>query len=570
MTRMTWLPAGSVKLTGEIGKMLEKSIRNRLCTMDYKKLVEPFHLRYENDGAWRGEFWGKNIRGAMLSCYVTGDKELAALLKASVDDMLSAQTPDGCISSYPYDKQLTGWDIWGRKYALIGLIRYYRLLEQDPRIPVACARALDFLINQLREKNLQLKECGRHEGLAACSILGDVVDVYRLTQEKRFLDFAVEIVESGCSMRHNIFEEVLKGTLPCDLGNGKAYEMMSCFQGLAQLQEFIPNPKWHEVVTRFFKMVAEHELFVTGAAGCRDRWGEFWAEGNFMQTDNDMKHTGGLGETCVTVTWLHYCNEILRLCGDAAVPKYFERTAFNAILGGTDDTAVLWVHRNPTPLAGPSHKVHADDQIGRGFGTPFDGHDCCRAQGPEGLAMLPALALMQGEGESAPWYMNLYESMETPYFTMEGTYPFGGDALKIVFTKEMPRPLCLNILPDVACVKLDGKELPIQPDTYLTVADAFKPGQVIDILFDTAVKAERRGNLVALTAGPLVLAQDSRIYGRAVGTPLQGCHFDFKRIEARPGFRACFQNCDGRILCDYASADSTFQQDIFLQVWHDC
>ena len=183
MTRMSWLPAGSVKLTGEIGKMLEKSIRNRLCTMDYKKLVEPFHLRYENDGAWRGEFWGKNIRGAILSCYITGDKELAALLKASVDDMLSAQTADGCISSYPYDKQLTGWDIWGRKYVLIGLMRYYRLLEQDPRIPVACARALDFLINQLKEKNLQLKECGRHEGLAACSILGAVVDVYRLTQE---------------------------------------------------------------------------------------------------------------------------------------------------------------------------------------------------------------------------------------------------------------------------------------------------------------------------------------------------------------------------------------------------
>ena len=161
MTRMKWLPGGSVKLTGEIGKMLEKSIRNRLCTMDYKKLVEPFHLRYETEGAWRGEFWGKNIRGAILSCYITGDKELAALLKASVDDMLSTQTPDGCISSYPYDKQLTGWDIWGRKYALIGLMRYYNLLEQDPRIPVACAEPYQIGRMQEDNRNTLLRREGR-------------------------------------------------------------------------------------------------------------------------------------------------------------------------------------------------------------------------------------------------------------------------------------------------------------------------------------------------------------------------------------------------------------------------
>ena len=570
MARMSWLPGGSVKMTGEIGKMLEKSIRNRLCTMDYKKLVEPFRERYENDGAWRCEFWGKNIRGAILSCYLTGDKELAALLRDSVNDLLSTQTPDGCISSYPEEKQLTGWDIWGRKYVLIGLMRYYRLLEQDPRILKACMRALDCLIRQLREKHLEVRECGRHEGLAACSILGAVVELYSLTHEKRFLDFAVEIAESGCSLKHNIYEEVLKGTLPKDLGNGKAYEMMSCFQGLAQLQEFIPNPKWLEAVKCFFKMVSERELFVTGGAGGRDPSGEFWFDGNYMQTDNQEKHTGGLGETCVTVTWLHYCNELLRLCGDASIPAQFERTAFNAILGAVDDTGTLWIHRNPTPLSGPSHKKHSVDQIAWCFGTPYDGHDCCRAQGPEGLAMLPVLALMQGEGDHPAWYLNLYESMETPYFKMEGGYPFGGDQLVITFTQAMNHALYLNILPDLRQVTLDGKTLELQPGSYLKLADSFAAGQKVELSFDTKVKAEFRGNLVALTSGPLVLTQDSRIYGKAVGTTLRGCDLNFKRIPHKDGFRSCFQNTEGRILCDYASAASTFQEDVFIQVWHDC
>jgi len=322
--------------------------------------------------------------------------------------------------------------------------------------------------------------------------------------------------------------------------------------------------------------VSQNELFVTGAAGCRDKWGEYWGRGNFIQTDADIAHTGALGETCVNVTWLHYCNEMLRLSGDPAIPLHFQRTAFNAILGGTDDSALYWVHRNPTPLAAPSHKFQSEDQIGLIFGKPYDNHDCCRAQGPEGLAMLPVMALMQGTCENAPWYMNLYESMETSFFKAVGAYPFGGDALEITFTKDMPHPLCLNMLPYVACVKFNGKDLEFKTGEYLKVADSFTAGQRIEIAFDMSVKAEIRGNLVALSSGPLVLAQDSRLENKELGTPIafgspfRGYDFAFRRIEPLPGFRACFQNSAGRIICDYASADSCFSEDVSLQVWHNC
>ena len=136
-------------LKGPAGKALEKTIANRFKQVDYKLLSEPFRLRNENDGAWRCEFWGKVIRPAITCAYMTDDQQLKKIIDESVADILGSQTPDGCISSYPYELQLKDWDIWGRKYSLLGLIRYYELLNHDPAILEACCRALDHFISQV-------------------------------------------------------------------------------------------------------------------------------------------------------------------------------------------------------------------------------------------------------------------------------------------------------------------------------------------------------------------------------------------------------------------------------------
>ena len=56
---------------------------------------------------------------------------------------------------------------------------------------------LDHLISQIAFTQKALTTYGEHGGLAASSILGAVVGVYRISREKRFLDFAKAIVDSG-------------------------------------------------------------------------------------------------------------------------------------------------------------------------------------------------------------------------------------------------------------------------------------------------------------------------------------------------------------------------------------
>ena len=139
----------AVRLHGLLGKALQLSCNNRLKKIDYKQLVDPFRKRNENDGAWRCEFWGKIVRSAILTNFYLQDPVLAEQIEDTVKDIISTQTPDGCISSYPAELQLSRWDIWGRKYVLLGLLRYYDFVKQDENVKNCCIKMLDYLMQQI-------------------------------------------------------------------------------------------------------------------------------------------------------------------------------------------------------------------------------------------------------------------------------------------------------------------------------------------------------------------------------------------------------------------------------------
>ena len=78
------------------------------------------------------------------------------------------------------------------------------------------------------------------------------------------------------------------------------------------------------------------------------------------------------------------------------------------------------------------------------------------------------------------------------------------------------------------------------------------------------MRQEFQDGWTAFTAGPVVLAQDSRL-GK-VGTGLDGDP-DFQPDDPVTGFRMVYKNRHGLRLCDYASAGSLLQPDNLLQVW---
>ena len=167
MNTLNLLPAGGCRLRGTLGQALSAAIENRLLKIDYHKLTEPFRCRTDNDETWRGEFWGKIVRSLIAAWYGTGDPRLLELIRETVAELISGRTPDGCISASaensqlgirtpgmgPYDFLPGAWDVWGRKYALCGLLRYLELVDPSPEIAEICKGMVLHLRKQLKKRN---------------------------------------------------------------------------------------------------------------------------------------------------------------------------------------------------------------------------------------------------------------------------------------------------------------------------------------------------------------------------------------------------------------------------------
>lgn len=563
------LPPGGVSLRGRLGKALEKSVNHRLKKVNYDHLVAPFRDRNERDGRWRCEFWGKIVRSAIRSWHAVPAPGLEQLIRKTVHDLCATQTPDGCISSYPAELQTKDWDIWGRKYALLGLCRYYREIERSEEVRHAVARCLDHLMTQVGPEAQRIVDCGHHTGLAASSLLGAVVAAARVTGEKRFLDYAKWIAAQGGSTEGDIFALARRGTAPAELGNGKAYEMTSCFEGLLELYRETGDPEQLDAVMKYFRAVRDRELFITGAGGLKDMWGEFWYEGRRNQTRSDA---GSLGETCVTTTCIRFFGQILRLTGELSAADEMERALYNGILGAMVPDGSWWLHANPTPLAGSSFKKRAGDQI------PGYGEDCCVAQGPEALATAACYAVMRTEEGPAVLF---YEACEAKIpladgseaaLSITGNYPDGATAA-ITVSLSAPRRFRLKLrVPAWSTrtrIRVAGEEIPARPGTFAEIDRLWRTGDRVELEFDLrfrAVPAPDGGALLAAMRGPVLFARDSRL--GELDTPVSPEEIEnAQEIPAEPEFARLCRLPDGSKLCDYASAGNRFTPENTLRVW---
>ena len=532
-------------LNGLLGKAVRLTVAERFKKLDFALLEEPFRLRNETDNAWRCEFWGKIIRSAVTAAAASQDQELKSLLDKTVQNIMKTQTPDGCISSYPAELQLKGWDIWGRKYVLLALLRYYKMLNADPAVLECCCRMTDHLMTQVgwEEGKKNILECGLHGGMASASILGAVVELWHLTGNEKYRDFADDIIYSGCSAQGDLFDDIMAGITPAALGNGKAYEMTSCVQGVAELSLIDPDARRLEIVKRYYEAVRDREIFVTGSGGAKDRCGEYWHDGALRQTRFTLGV--GLGETCVTATWIHYCAAVLALTDDPTVADELEKSLYNGILGAMAPDGSHWMHVNPTPLTGEGFKACAVDQIENCFKKPFGGHDCCRAQGPEGLVTACTVAVTEKENTLT---VNLFEALETADLIIEGDYPCAPEA-KIRFKGNSCKTLRVRTPGFLEKVTLNGEEIPFTKGTYLSIEREWSPADTLVLSFDFSLQvipAPDGSPFVAVKRGPLLLAADSR--GEVPGAAV---NVTWKEIP----------------LCDYASAGSLFTEDNTLTVW---
>ena len=501
---------GRISINGYIGDRIRMCIDQRVKAQNADELVEPFRHLTEGNG-WQSEFLGKWMLGAIASYEYTRDVELYQKIVNAANQFMETQHADGYIGNYKPESRLTCWDIWGRKYTSLALLSYYRLTKDDNAL-IAVQRLIDLLIKELEEKQLDIAETGFYYGMPSCSILEPVVYLYEATKEPRYLHFAKGIINSIEKEGHSqLITKALKNipvhrfTFPkswWSYENGqKAYEMMSCYEGMVELGRISNDPLYLQATEKTVANIIADEINIVGSGATF----ECWYEGKKKQTIPTY-HTM---ETCVTFTWMQLCARLLQETTNSLYADEFERTMYNALMSSmkNDGTQIS----KYSPLEG--RRCEGEKQCGMQI-------NCCNANGPRAFALIPQTAYMMKNDKV---YVNLYLDSEAAFFMnkneikldMKTQYPVDGHVeLSINPRKETEFTLAFRIplwVDDNYQIAINGEsQTSVRKGGYLYLQRKWKKGDKVSINFRLKAKVEEYDRHQAVTYGPLVFARDSR------------------------------------------------------------
>jgi DUF1680 family protein len=488
-----------VQLNGWLGARIMASATNRLEKLDTARLLEGYRHRPGRQ-SWDGEHVGKWLHAATLAWVYTGDPALRAKLDETAAELCRCQLEDGYLGTYLDQDRWTEWDVWAHKYNLIGLVTYMRYTGNLAPLPT-CRRMADLLCRTFGDGPGQrdIIAAGHHVGLAPTSVLEPMVLLYRLTGDPRYLDFCNYIVRAWEHPNGpHLVSRLLEHQGVEKVGNGKAYEMLSCLNGALELYRTTGDRQLLEACLNAWQDIVDHRLYPTGAASyCEMFHDEF-----------DLPNNNNVGETCVTVTWLQFNAQLLRLTGEARFAEQLEHVVLNQLLGAQQPDGAAW-----------GYYVQMEGK--KPYSADLDGH-CCLSSGPRGIALLPTFAITTDQDGAV---INLYDAGAAHLTLRDGTpvtlkmetlYPAEG-RIRITVEPAAPKEFSVKLRRPAWC-----KESSVRPsgatlgdDGYVTLHRIWKSGDTIELNWKLEPRVVVGDHLnqgkAAVFYGPLVLAADESL-----------------------------------------------------------
>lgn len=580
-----------IKIKGWLGDKIDLCIHNGIAERSVENLVAPFRTRTETR-CWQTEFWGKWMLSAVDAWRYTRDDKLKAKLDSAVAGLLATQSADGFIGNYAPEAHLQQWDIWGRKYCLLGLLAYYDLFP-SPDLLKAIERLADHLLSEVGPDKTDIVSTGNFRGMPSSSVLEPIVLLYNRCKEKRYLDFAEYIVQQWETEKGPQLVGKALARIPAaerfphpsswwSWENGmKAYEMMSCYDGLLELYQTTGKAEYLTAVQNSVNSILQSELILTGSGSSF----ECWYHGQQRQTEPTMH----MQETCVTQTIMKLLFKLYHVTRDPRLIDQIEISGYNALLGAMRPDGSSFAKYSP--LIGI--RQEGEEQCGMAM-------NCCTANGPRGMMLLPQVAITTNpSGPLINLYGEMAASLTTPreqklVVEQHSDYPVTGTATIILslhkaekFTLQLRVPAWSRN----TAVKLNGVSVPdAAAGKYCVIERVWKNRDSLSIELDMQPRwfyqPIDHHRHAAVMRGPLVLARDQRLDPVDVDEPaspyaeknsepalvLQARRNNFW-LTCSALFRIgdCDEMGQGKpreiVLCDYASAGNTWNRDSRFRVW---
>lgn len=525
------------------------------------------------EAGWRGEYWGKMMRGACFTYSYTKNPELYQALTRTVIDMMEAQEENGRISSYAVNHEFDGWDIWSRKYVLLGMQYFLEICDDADlakKVIKSMCRQVDYIMTKIGKKEegkMEITKATRHwRGLNSSSLLEPIVRLYSITKEQKYFDFATYIVECGGIDVANIFELAYEDKFyPYQYPVTKAYEMTSCFEGLLEYYRVTGIEKYKVSVINFANKILESDFTIIGSCGCTHELFDHSTVRQANTTNGEIAQ-----ETCVTVTLMKFFYQLTLLTGDARYSDAFEISLYNAYLGAinTDKVVEPMIKREHPdwfiePLPFDSYSPLTAGTRGNGIGglkVMSDNHyyGCCACIGSAGNGLISKMALLSTE---KGFVLNLYvpgtmksktESGNEIRFCTKTDYPKNGNVKITIEPHSIEKFELLLRNPawsENTKIAVNGIAQNVGKG-YVAIEREWSSGDVIELELDMRTKAiyptayghdilmnhvvwganymvatydeedPMAKNHIALQRGPVVLAQENRL-GYSVDDPVR-------------------------------------------------
>ncbi len=424
--KFTPAPMDSVRMTGYEGKLFDKFFYGRIFSDYAREEVYPeaedaFKNQIDGEscvGIWQGEYWGKWIISAARVARYTHSEELREFIRRGAHKLMSYQRDDGYLGTYKNSAQfflptkeeaiaavgapnLWNWNVWCRKYTLWGMLECYMLLGEKEMLD-SCIGMADYLIDELDRLGISLCDTGTFSGVASCSILKPMLILYRLTENKKYLDFALSFVDrwENADIKPGLIANALSGKrirewYPDSNRWAKVYETMSCFDGIIELYRITGEEKYLKAAEGYWDILVNHEYNLLFSVGFNDVFGDAAYDLNCASEPCDVLH------------FMRLCYELFLLTGDVKYMDRFELAASTPLIASTYKNG-RWGAR---ALRGQGRHLTATLQ------AKFTRNHCCVNNMPRGIINFIEAGVMT-DGECL--LINLYTASESVIETGKG------------------------------------------------------------------------------------------------------------------------------------------------------
>ena len=381
-------------------------------------------------GLWRGEFWGKLMLGAARVADYLQDAAFTGFVRDECRRLIALQDRDGYLGSYS-DPELVSivdpeatyrtygwypvWNLWNRKYAMWGMLMAYHATG-DRAILASVERQMTHVMETLRRRGLRLHDTGTStmHGLPSMSLLKPVVMLYEATGDRKYLDFAAEMLpdwdraDGECPnfFRNAGLDKPLHEWYPDPGKWAKSYELMSCLDGLVEYYRATGDRRCLDTAKSIRDNIAETDANPLGAVGFGD---------HFIGAPH---YCNALNEVCDVILWIRLNVDLFLVTGDWKYMDSVELAYFNAYLAG------IWRGGAFGPFFIRGHGRHTEQRGQCGYAY----NHCCVNNLPRTFMDVASVVVTRaGDGAfSVNFYQDAAVELDGVRFEISGNYPVRG------------------------------------------------------------------------------------------------------------------------------------------------